>query len=795
MPGPMSAERWERLQEILVASWGLPAAGREAYWRDQTGGDEDLLAELRELSAAREAADGWSAPQSEAVPESAATRRIGPYLVERLIGRGGMGAVYLAHRADGEFEQSVALKVIGLPFEIEPFRERFRRERQILAGLSHPNIAHLLDGGTTEDGEIYLAMEYVDGLAIDQYAKGHDLRTRLDLFRQVCAGVQYAHQHLVIHRDIKPSNILVNAEGVPKLLDFGAAKLLAESEVTQTRSGFMTLAYASPEQLRGEAASTLSDVFSLGALLFELATGRQAFSGDLVSRAGDLRAGQLKLPEALPGDLDMVVRKALAFDAAQRYSSVEQLSEDVRRCLAAEPVAAHPPALAYRARKFVRRHAVIVGLASVFVLGLAGATAFSMREARVAQREQKRSEDTTNFLALVFRTPFFDTGSHHDMTVKELLQLAEKRVAPLLGQGDRATASDVDLVLGEGLANQGAHADAQRVFERALARSRQAGDVQRQSVATSWLASMAYEQGDHKQAWTQAMESLQLWKSHPGSFAPEYAVTALTQSGQLLQFIRPADPVNLEYLEAAVRLARRDAGKLSAQLRASAMQALAEGYIAAPGRSDPQYRQAYPLIQEAVALNRSDPSLDAGLIESLRSWGRVNRFLGHFDEDEAAQREVYALIRKHYGPELGETATQQAIWAYSLTGVGKIEEAYSESKEALAASRRHFPVPGSPMLWTSTAVVSCTACLSGRFPECEAMAREALETLGPNPQAGDLRLYEARSYLGLALAGEGRYAEALPLLRETVEFYHARGRKNHVVTALDEAYVKAQAGR
>ena len=781
-------DRWQRLQEILVDSWQLPAAEREAFWSEHAAGDPGLLSELRELSAAREAADRWT---PAAAASSEPLRRIGPYLLDRLIGRGGMGAVYLAHRADGEYERQVALKVIGLPLELESFRERFRRERQILAGLSHPNIAHLLDGGTTEEGELYLAMEYVDGVAIDRYAGGLPVADRLRLFRAVCDGVQYAHQHLVVHRDIKPANILVNAEGIPKLLDFGAAKLLAGAENTATQFQWITAAYASPEQLRGEPASTLSDVFSLGALLFELAAGARAFDTDLVSRvAGFARASAVPLPATLPGDLDRVVRKALALDPAQRYPSVEQLSEDVRRYQAAEPVLAHSPGVAYRARKFVRRHAASVALAAVFAFGLAGATVFSLREARLAQKQADRAQASNQFLTTLFQVPFVDTASRHDMTVKELLELAGQRVSAVLGQ-DPASATDADFVLGAGLESQEAHAEARALFERALERSRQAGDLPRQSAAMSWLALVSYQTGDAPRAWTQALEALALWKRSPRSFTPQQAVFVLGQSGQTLQYIRPTDLVHREYLEEAVRLARKYP-KVETLWRAHAFHALAESYLGAPGDAQQSYRAAYPLIQEALALDRSDPSLGIGLIESLQSWGRVNRFLGHYDQDEAAQREVYQLMVQMLGADNAATASQRGVWAVSLVGIGKAEGAWPQAREALAAMRLKFPVPGSFQLWTNTAAAAYAACLTGRFQPCETLAREALQTLGPDPQPTDFRLYEARSYLGMALSGQGRYTEALPLLEPTLAFYRSRNRQGVFRTALEEAYGKAK---
>ena len=232
MPGPqLTPERWRTTEEILLAAWDVLPERRDELLQERCAGDAALLADVRALLAAHEAAQLWTPPASgESTDEStveSATRRAGPFKLERLIGRGGMGAVYLAHRVDGHFDQKVAIKLIGLPFELESFRERFRRERQILATLDHPNISRLLEGGVTADGELYLAMEYIDGVPIDVYCaqSGRSLSDRLRLFRQVCAAVQYAHQNLIIHRDIKPSNILVTPDGTAKLLDFGTAKL------------------------------------------------------------------------------------------------------------------------------------------------------------------------------------------------------------------------------------------------------------------------------------------------------------------------------------------------------------------------------------------------------------------------------------------------------------------------------------------------------------------------------------------------------------------------------------------
>jgi eukaryotic-like serine/threonine-protein kinase len=392
---PLSTtSRWLRLQSVFHEVSAVPAEQWPAVLDLLCDGDRGMVEEVQALLAAAEEETRVTrclAPSGQAENrEPHIEQRMGAYRLETLLGRGGMGAVYLAHRADGEFEQKVAVKVIGLPFELEVLRERFRRERQILAGLNHPNITRLLDGGITGDGQLYLVMEYVNGVPIDQFAA--DLDTKLDLFQDVCAAVQYAHQNLIVHRDIKPSNILVDTSGRAKLLDFGSAKLLDGVEATQTGLVMMTLSYASPEQLRGEPATTLSDVYSLGAVLFQLISGEKPFGDDLVSRLREELPDTMKLPKPLVGDLDVVVRKALAPVAADRYSSAEQLSEDLRRYRAGEPVIAHAPSFGYRAGKFARRNKLALGAAALLLISVLAGIGGVFWQYRTAAVERRKAE-------------------------------------------------------------------------------------------------------------------------------------------------------------------------------------------------------------------------------------------------------------------------------------------------------------------------------------------------------------------------------------------------------------------
>ena len=325
----------------------------------------------------------------------------GPYRLIRLLGSGGMGAVYLAERNDGELQQQVAIKLLRAGAEQPSWHDRFLRERQLLAYLDHPSVARLLDAGRTADGRPYLVMEYVDGVPIDVYAAGRGWREQVKLFLQVCDGVAHAHRHLIIHRDLKPSNILVSPAGQPKLLDFGIAKLLDETaDQTATVERMLTPSYASPEQLRGSAQTTMTDVYSLGAVLYKLLTGRSPHESEAgVSQAIEVIAGTRDIPAAsrlnpnVPTDLDYIVRKALRAEPEERYSSVDAFATDIRALLESKPVQARSADAWYRTRKFLRRHwvpgvAVVVVVASILAGLYAANRQRATAERRFAQLEQ-----------------------------------------------------------------------------------------------------------------------------------------------------------------------------------------------------------------------------------------------------------------------------------------------------------------------------------------------------------------------------------------------------------------------
>ncbi|HWR53809.1 MAG TPA: protein kinase [Bryobacteraceae bacterium] len=412
----MSPDRWHRVKQVLETALELSGEERISYVERECQGDTELQSEIEGLISSYEAAEDpleASAISSGAavvmgrLDQSVVGRRIGPYRVEEEIARGGMGTVYRAVRVDGHFRSQVAIKLIKRGLGDEFIIRRFRHERQIMASLEHPNIGRLLDGGSTEDGVPYFVMEYIEGRPIDRFCDENRLtiRERLELFRDVCSAVQYAHDQLVVHRDIKPSNILITDDGVPKLLDFGIAKLLNPEMSTHggtvTAVRLMTPEYASPEQVQGEPVTVASDIYSLGVLLYELLTGKRPYRlrtssphelaraicdvdperpSTVVDRRNGTAPAELsaarrtqpdKLRRALRGDLDNIVLTAMRKEPQRRYASVEQLSEDVRRHLAGFPITARKDTFGYRFAKFVERNRtpVSVSLAALLLFG------------------------------------------------------------------------------------------------------------------------------------------------------------------------------------------------------------------------------------------------------------------------------------------------------------------------------------------------------------------------------------------------------------------------------------------
>ena len=382
----MTEEQWREVEEQYDAMYELPPAERAALVAAIA--DPVVRSELTKLLDDT----GDSAAILTSIIETAAVavttvERIGPYSVVRRLGNGGQGTVFEAVRDDGNFHQRVAIKIVKWEMDSDAARERFVMERQILAGLEHPNIARLLDGGQTANGAPYLVMEYVDGLPLTAATEGWPLRKKLELFLAVADAVAQAHRNLIVHRDLKPANIMVTKDGTPKLLDFGIAKLLVENaQRTMTGMIAFTPDYATPEQVRGEAITTACDVYSLGVNLYEMLTGQRPYNVPTLAPMDIHNAVCLTEP-APPGlgkDLDNILLMAMRKEPARRYASVEQFAEDVRRSMDHRPVLARGDSFSYRASRFVRRNALALGAAAAVMVAIAGGAAVALRQARIS---------------------------------------------------------------------------------------------------------------------------------------------------------------------------------------------------------------------------------------------------------------------------------------------------------------------------------------------------------------------------------------------------------------------------
>jgi serine/threonine-protein kinase len=458
----MNQERWQQIKEAFDRALAMGAPEREAYFNQLAHDDGELHDQVRRLIDAD--ADPASLLKGEVLhavggaleslggaspADPLLGTTVGPYRLNRLLGEGGMGAVYAGERVEGEFEQHVALKLIRHGLATPEITERFRAERQILARLTHTNIAHLLDGGVTEDRRPWFALEYIEGRTIMQWAEEQRLgiEDRVWLFLTVCDAVQFAHRNLVVHRDLKPSNILVSEAGVVKLVDFGIAKLLDDAQdpgMTRTGSRAMTPTYASPEQVRGEPVTTATDIYGLGLILYELITGRRPFGSDLTSQdlehailtedparpstvsGGSGPTGQLELKGSVAGDLDNICLMALRKDPDRRYGSVSELAEDIRRFLTGHPVLARGDSVSYRLRKLVQRNRATAAATAAAIVAITGTVGFytgRLQEQRdLAQLEARRSTEVVEFLTGLFGQASPSETLGESVTVQELLE-------------------------------------------------------------------------------------------------------------------------------------------------------------------------------------------------------------------------------------------------------------------------------------------------------------------------------------------------------------------------------------
>jgi tetratricopeptide (TPR) repeat protein/predicted Ser/Thr protein kinase len=662
----VSSERFKRLEPLLDRALDLEGAERERFLQMIGEIHPDLVVDLRRaLTLDDDALPALGALAAEVTRERATDRRglrAGAWRLREKLGRGGMGTVYLAERADGAFEMKVAIKLLR-SHDLR-FKEQLERERRVLARLDHPGIARLLDGGVLPDGQPFLAMELAEGEDLDVWlARARpDLRTRLRVFLAVCEAVAYAHAVLVVHRDLKPSNIRVAPDGEVKLLDFGIAKLLEpEAERGNTQHLALTPDFAAPEQLRGKEISTRTDVYALGALLFLMLTGRAphpSFDGDWAgfvrrvteedapppSQVARDTATPPIAPAALRGDLDAIVAQALRRDPAQRYAGVDALAADVRRHLDGRPVHAHPAAWRYRTGKWLRRHWIGASLAGTVVLALVAAMAGVLWQARItaaerdsARLEARRSEAVRGALLLLFR----DAAQAHgggELSVRELFDGSTARIEADYAD-DPATRQEVLSGLAEIYIRITDYAGARALLTRFFELEDGSSPARLRAQAYADLANAELRTGDVASACRHIEDSLALFDAAVGDVRGLRA-DALSVRGQCLRQAGRTDEAIAAYQD-ALRL-RIDVSGPEARETATTWNNLGLAYYFA-ARLD----QAREPLERALALydaKGQGRSLDAGNI--LNNLAALNYQLGRLDEAEAYFERALAVQRE-----------------------------------------------------------------------------------------------------------------------------------------------------
>ncbi|MEP7346449.1 MAG: serine/threonine-protein kinase [Gemmatimonadaceae bacterium] len=825
---PLSPERWQHIKTIFGDSLEVDAAQRARFVVEQAGGDRELEREVSSLlHALEQEADRFERPVLDSLADaddmdepSAPTlvgRRVGAYDVIREIGHGGMGVVYEATRADDQYHRRVAIKTIWRGGESQLILGRFRQERQILAGLSHPNIAGLFDGGMTDDGQPYLVMEYIDGVPIDVWCRQQRLTItqRLALFQQVCSAVQYAHRNLIVHRDLKPGNILVTSEGVVKLLDFGIAKLMEEGGggedhradvASLTRGGLhpLTTTYASPEQVRGEAITTASDVYSLGVVLYELLAGSPPFSGTGLSPmelqrhisdepprrpSGAVTAvvaeqtgeGSVpKLARALAGELDAIVLMALRKEPERRYSSVELLSLDLSRYLAHLPVSARPDTLRYRARKFGRRFRAAVIAGSVAVLALVagivgvvsqGRTAARERdrartEAELAQHERENAEQVSRFLQGVVgaANPSWDAPSERlggDSASNSMLDAVARRVDSELAGLPQVKAT-VLRTLGKANLARARYDVAERQLSTALDLHLQVpgpGGVREVAIDRSSLGVLGLATGRLQQADSQFAKAYSALRSLNDTTSMEYA-RAVNDWGLVLLAqgrVAEAAPRIDETLRVMRGLGRDSTGEYAIAMGNAALMADNVGKL---DDAERLYRGSL----DAFARVRGRDFYERGF--TLHNLAIVKALKGEYTVAESLMLAADSLWTRFLGGDHPAVAVSQIGLARVYHAAGRESRALERLHRAEAILRRHVTTT-HPDMSRLDAVYGQVLVSLGRIDEGERRLRSALRIRRTTLKASDWRLGETTGALGIALTRKKAYAEAEPLLQES----------------------------
>ncbi len=788
-----SPERWRRISAILDRLLDLPPTERPAALEASCGGDAALQDEVAALLAAADGDEGLlDRPAAEAFPslvEALASGekdpsgpdgsrggtagaaeavapgdRIGPFQVVSELGRGGMGVVYLAERADGQFQQRVALKLLKRGLDTDEIQARFLRERQILARLQHPRIARLLDGGVTAGGRPWFAMEHVQGEPITAWcdARQAGVEERLRLFSEVCEAVQAAHRTLVVHRDLKPSNILVTAAGEVKLLDFGIAKLLADEpgDTAPTRQDVRALTpeYAAPEQVRGESITTATDVYALGVLLYELLTGRRPYalgaagagwqqailetqpaqpSRAVLDAGREVRRGLSpeRLARRLRGDLDVIVLTALRKEPERRYPTAEALAQDIARHLDGLPVRARKDTAGYRARKFLVRHRWSVAAAGLILVALVAGLAGTAWQARRAAGEAARAREVKDFLVEIFQVTDPSASRGEQVTARELLDRGAARIEAELGDQPALQAEMMALMAGlhEKL---GLYDQALPLAERALEIRRGLHTGAHRDVADSLRQRglLLYRKGDYAGAEPVLQEALDMHRATLGESDPELAE-------------------DLDWLAMTLR----GLGKMEPALELT--------------------RQSLDIRSAAFGDD------DVRLGDSLNNLAVMLRETGSYAEAEAIYRRLLEGQRRQLGADHPQSLLTLNNLAALLLKQGRPGESVELNREALEISRKlHGEDHPSTVMGRNN--LATALMQTGAHGEAETLFREVLAHWERAAGAEHPNAVVTRNNLATALRARGQLEEAEAIYRDLAALWRRQLGETHPYTAI-----------
>ncbi len=785
MGEPSRIEPSVELGELFAAAVVLPPAERAAFLRQACGEDDRLRREAETLLAAHDRSGDFLASPALLLsasewttldPPSRRDERIGPYRLVEEIGRGGMGSVYLAARADGAFDQRVAVKLLHTGTGAGELLRRFENERRILARLEHPHIARLLDGGAAEDGTPYLVMEYVDGRPIDDHCRrqGLSVGERLELVRTVCDAVHHAHQNLVVHRDLKPSNILVDREGRVKLLDFGIAKVLAPdptdvgADATRTRGAALTPRYASPEQIRGEPVTTASDIYALGVILYELLAGRSPYGesprpdraleraileedvirpSEVLRRATAVpgpplratgrpspepaRRNTRRLARQVAGDLDTIVLQCLRKEPDRRYASAERLGEDLRRHLAGLPVRVRPDTVRYRTAKFVRRHTTAVAAGLLVLVTLVAAATVSTvlylradRARAEAERQRVIAEEISLFLGDILGSidPQVARGRDTEL-LREILDRAAARVERELRDAP-AMAASLQLTIGSAYRSLGLHEASERHLRSSWTwRQRSFGtDSPATAESALALALLLTDVGAYPAAESLATQAALVHRQRgsKGEVDLVPALSALATIHEARAILDRAEAGHREALTLARRVFPLDSlrhtsylGNLAVFLSAHERRAEAETLLLA----------AAGILRRAPAASPVELAiLEHNLATLWRREGRLEEAIALYRD---ALRRMRAVLPADH-PQLPVTLNN---FASALESARRYEEAEATYRDALARQRR---ILGENHRDVGTTANNLAGLLRQvrRYEEAEALYREAIRVYG-----------------------------------------------------------------